>query len=216
MKYFLFVGIFIYLASITQINAFVSQIWRRPKRRELKDEKFLRWVREITGLDIKSIWIFEMDKPLGMMPGVSWWPKMILSSRLYETFNKHEMEYVILHEAGHCLRWHMVKMGGVFLLMLVSGLSLVSLTQSWVVVIVLAVGFALLTVQINRWFEREAEEYAAEHLSDPKFMIEAVAKFRKSYEKPGLYWLIRKYFLGPNITYGEKIAIAEGAMKRRR
>ena len=40
------------------------------------------------------------------MAGLPFWPKIILSEGLYKSFNRDELEWVILHEAGHCVLWH--------------------------------------------------------------------------------------------------------------
>ena len=109
LKYLLFILIFLVITNWFQLVAFLSVPFRKIKTSKLKDKWICKTVKEKTGFKLLAISIFHDKRMYGMMAGLPFWPKMILSEGLYKRLNKDELEWVILHEAGHCVLWHNLK-----------------------------------------------------------------------------------------------------------
>src|SRR3989338_4125174 len=102
-----FILIFLIICNWFQLLRFLSIIIGPKYRTSSVDDKWIKSiVKKKTGLSLLDITIFHDQKMYGMMVGFPFWPKMILSEGLYKSFNKDELEWVILHEAGHCVLWH--------------------------------------------------------------------------------------------------------------
>src|SRR3989337_4184844 len=121
--YITFSLIFLFISNWFQIISFLSVPCRDGSRRsKLKDKWIYETVLKKTGLRLLDITIFHDKKMYGMMAGLPFWPKMILSTGLYESLNKDELEWVILHEAGHCVLWHNLKAFLIELSILICGI----------------------------------------------------------------------------------------------
>ena len=104
LMYIIFSLIFLFISNWFQITSFLSVPFKRGiKTISLKDKWIHETVLKKTGLRLLDITIFHDKKMYGMMAGIPFWPKMILSEGLYKALNKDELEWVILHEAGHCV-----------------------------------------------------------------------------------------------------------------
>lgn len=147
-----------------------------------------KWIKSIvkkkTGLALLNITLFHDKKMYGMMAGLPFWPKMILSKGLYKSFNKDELEWVILHEAGHCVLWHnlqafLIQMGILFF-----GVYIITLFKfSLFLTSLFAVFLSFICVQILRWgIEYFADKFSISRVDSPEGVITAQEKFRKAYK----------------------------------
>lgn len=219
MEYLVFLVTFFYLSNWFQVNTFAKQLFReKGKFKELKDKQIFDDVFRKTGLKLRSIKLFEFETPFGMMPGVPWRADMILSTNLYKTFSKDELEYVIMHEVGHCVLYHVPKLILVFLSFVCVGLYVLSFIDEnrLFYSLISAIILSLLYVQVAGFTEREAENFAASKMDNPEGMISAVREKFSKYYLNVPFFFIKKTLLGHNISYTEKIAIAEKEIERRK
>src|SRR3989344_7621216 len=131
IKYVVFASILFYVPLWSQINLFLSSLGRSKRPVTIvSDKRISKILLEKTNTKLKSIKISESNLPFGMMIGIPFFPQLILSRAVYETFNENEIEYVVLHEAGHYNLGHSVKelvFGVMFFLI---GLFLLNKTSS--------------------------------------------------------------------------------------
>ncbi len=179
----IFLLTFLFISNWFQIISFTSIPFKRGiKTSRLKNNWINKTLLKKTGLKISEINIFHDKKMYGMMAGLPFWPKMVLSEGLYKTLNRDELEWVILHEAGHCVLWHNLKALFVELFFLTIGLAIIYGYQfNFVVSFIIAVSLSLICIQTIRWtIEYKADEYAIERVDNPEAVITAQDKFRNS------------------------------------
>lgn len=220
IEYLVFLITFLYLSNRFQVNTFAKQLFReKGKVKELKDKQIFDNVFKKTGLKLRSIKLFESETPFGMMPGIPWRSDMILSTNLYKTFSKDELEYVVMHEVGHCKMWHTVKFAFIEILFAMLGLNfLYFLPKNDLLIlasILAGVVYAIIFVQVARFFERQAEEFAVSKMDNPEGMISAVEKFKKGYPDTTFFY-IKRFLFGWNIFPEEKIEVAEKEIEKRK
>ena len=154
----------------------------------------------------------------GMMAGLPFWPKMILSEGLYKSFNKDELEWVILHEAGHCVLWHNLQAFFIQIGILFFGIYTVSLFKLPLFLIPLyAIFFSFVCIQILRWgIEYVADRYSISRVAHPKGVITAQDKFRNAYVKNPFHSekSIFRFLLHWNISPTKRIEMAKQRMQK--
>ena len=135
-----------------------------------------------TGLSLLDITIFHDKKMYGMMAGFPFWPKMILSEGLYKSFNRDELEWVILHEAGHCVLWHNLQAFFIQIGILSFGIYTMLLFKlSLFLTLFYGIFLGLVCIQIIRWgIECVADRYSINRVANPKGVISAQGKFRNA------------------------------------
>lgn len=149
----------------------------------------------------------------GMMAGLPFWPKMILSEGIYKNLNKDELEWVVLHEAGHCVLWHNLEAFLIEMMTLGFGIYSISVTKMNIFLIpffTLLLSFAC--IQIIRWIiEYAADSYSINRVDNPKGVITAQEKFRKNPFKNPLSdeKSIFRFLLVWNITPTKRIEMAK-------
>lgn len=185
----------------------------------ITDKKLLEVIYKKTGLHIASIRVSSSPKPWAMMIGLPRHPCMILSQKLYESFNKDEIEYVLLHETGHYILAHSAKLAILYLSYLTIGFIIISNIQLPFVWIGIAVIIGLIQIQMSRIYEYEADNFAVSHMTNPKGMITATRKFEETYKHFDVIRHDEDTFLGRliymGIPYNERVRNAEKEMIRR-
>ena len=146
----------------------------------------------------------------GYMPGIPTKPIMILTQGAVDKLSPQELEWVILHEAGHCLNWHTLKNGLAWIIFLFFGIAIIlNLMLSPFQTIFLAIGLSILWIQFERRSEVEADRYSLEKGADPKAMISFFEKMNK--EQSNIIhrnqWL--GLLLSPHPNFRKRIAMAE-------
>lgn len=180
-----FTVIFLFICNLFQIKTFLSALLHaKQKITIIRDTWISGVIKKKTGIILKRIIIFEDKKPYGMMPGIPLKPEMILSRGLYQKFNKDELEWVILHEVGHCVLWHVVKIGVIQLIFLIIGLSIITtLHISFLFSFIFAFLMSILAIQtIRHLVEYEADKFSIDKVTNPRGVITAQDKLRKSYK----------------------------------
>ncbi len=184
IKFLIFISIFLFVCNYFQIISFLKIfVGPKIKTEPLNDKWINSTVKKKTGLKLITITLFKDKKLYGMMAGLPFWPKMILSEGLYKTLNKEELEWVILHEAGHCILWHNLEAG---LFELVIGIVGIYTIIIWNISLILVPFYALLLsficIQLIRWLiEYVADRFSITRVDNPQGVITAQAKFKKSY-----------------------------------
>lgn len=187
-KYVLFGLVLIYTALWSQTNLFLSSLGQKKSPVTIiQDDDLRNLVRNKTGIDIESIKILESDKPFGMMVGIPTKPQLILSRKLYDTFTPDEMEYVVLHEAGHYKLWHTITEIGAGIVLLSIGTlilkKIMPLQFSLPTAVLIGITCGILLIRLGRLNEYQADSYSLKHMTNPQGMITATNKFRAFYEE---------------------------------
>lgn len=209
-----FAVIFLVISNWFQLLSFSRLvIGPKIKTRSLDDKWIKSVVKKKTGLNLLDITLFEDKRMYGMMAGFPFWPKMILSEELYKKFNKDELEWVILHEAGHCVLWHNLEAFLIEMFILVLGIYLISTTKMNSFLIPFFALFAsFICIQVIRWaIEYMADKYSIDRVDNPKGVISAQDKFRKNYYKNPFNdeKSIFRFLLHWNIYPSKRIEMAE-------
>lgn len=195
----------------------------RPKKRItiIRDRRIRDLVQKKAKLTLKRIIIFESEKLFGMMPGLPFLPEMILSRGIYEKFTWSELEWVILHEAGHCVMWHNAKCAlvqGIILIVGTASIDGIPFFKSTVPVLILTFMLSTLTIRIMRFFEYEADYFSILRVDNPKGVISAQAKLVKSIDPKWLWLYSEQSFLRKllfwNILPSKRISMAHVRLKQ--
>ena len=183
MKKVLFILVFLGLCNWFQIWSFSKLIvGPRIKKYTVNDQWIKNVVAKKANLKLLDITIFEDKNMYGMMAGLPVYPKMIISEGMYKSFNKDELEWVILHEAAHCIFWHNLTIFLIQILTLIIGIFTIKKTNmSFPLAIIFAIFLSLICIQIFRWgFEYQADKYSIEKVDNPKGVITAQDKLMKA------------------------------------
>lgn len=208
-----FALLFLIIVNWFQLISFSNLIvGKKIKTSILRDKWIFGTVQKKTGLKLLDITLFHDNKMYGMMAGFPFWPKMILSTGLYNSFNKDELEWVILHEAGHCVLWHNLQSFLIEMIIVAFGSCLIVTNNINIFLMpILAILFGILCIQIiRRTTEYTADTYSIDRVSNPIGVITAQDKFRNNYKdhffnsEKGLF---RKLFHW-NIAPAQRIAMA--------
>ena len=184
----------------------------------LKDKWINDIVKKKTGLTLLDITLFHDKKMYGMMAGLPFWPKMILSTGLYESLNKDELEWVILHEAGHCVLWHNLQSFFIEMITMALGIYLIQLNKINLFFIPIhAILLGILCIQLIRWItEYVADSYSIKLVDNPKGVITAQDKFRKNYSKNFMSdeKSVFRFLFHWNIYPSQRIEMAKKRLKK--
>ncbi len=183
----LFTLIFLYIPLWVPINLFLSSLGKkRPPISSIENKQLQQLILNKTGVAIKSIKISQSVCPFGMMIGIPSHPQLILSRNLYETFSPKELEYVVLHEAGHYKLGHGIKELIIGLVLFFIGLFIINnfiFLPSMFTAVMLGIVFGVIMIRIGRMHEYQADYFSLKKMTDPTGMISATNKFRGFYGK---------------------------------
>lgn len=189
MNILLFILVYLVICNWFQLHSFLSIIIGPKYKTSSIDDKWIKSiVKKKNGLSLLNITIFHDQKLYGMMVGLPFWPKMILSEGLYKSFNKDELEWVILHKAGHCVLWHNLQALFIQIGILSFGIYTMSLFKLPLLLTSLyAIFLSFVCIQILRWeIEYVADRYSINRVDNPKGVITAQDKLRKANGKKGI------------------------------
>lgn len=204
---------FLIICNWFQFYRFLQLIvGEKVKTRSMDDKWIKSIVQKKTGLSLLDITIFEDRKMYGTMIGLPFWPKMILSEGLYKNLNKDELEWVILHEAGHCVLWHNLEAFLIEMSILFFGIYTISVTKINIFLVpIFSLILGLVCIQIIRWvIEYAADKYSIERVDNPKGVITAQDKFKNNKYKNPLNdeKSILRFLLVWNISPSKRIEMA--------
>lgn len=183
MRYLLFIIVFLYLPLRTQVELFFSSLSRKHSPvKIIIDKDITSLLVKKTKIKVSHIKILQSKLLFGMMVGIPGFPQLVISNKLYETFSKSELEYVVLHEAGHYELWHSIKE-----LFVISALGFIGVFTIFnfqlneIISLLLGLLFGIITIQFAKKSEIEADMYALSKMDNRKAMISATNKFIKAY-----------------------------------
>jgi Zn-dependent protease with chaperone function len=207
MSYVLFANWHVFLTSLTGFGkpqaAFVK----------LEDPTLSTFIKEKTGVEIRDFYLVNSDAVFGGMTGIPTKPIMTISKKMYETFLPSELQYVLLHETGHYVHHHLVKealiqLGVVIVAFMVFRKVKLSRFGSLSLVLASAFFIGILTIQLMRAFEWQADTYALQHLDDPQVMISATKKLQSAWTGPADD-SVQRFLFYRGIPYSQRIQFAE-------
>jgi STE24 endopeptidase len=179
------IELLIQLSSIALVVLFASEVLRRVLHTQRLPDSPLRQRLELlcrrAGLRYRDILLWRTNNAMGNALVMGLIPRMryiLLSDMLLETMNDREIEAVFAHEIGHVKHWHMgwyaVLVVTLILLCFGPGQLLSDRIEQWprpqwlTDDVLSAVGglagigaFLLVFGYLSRWFERQADVYAA-------------------------------------------------------
>lgn len=147
------------------------------------------------------------------MPSIPIKPIIVISSSAREYLIDDELEWLVLHEAGHCVLWHTVKETLVQITVLVIGVVTVSsFNVPLIFVLVYAILLGIIWYQLERFFELQADTFSLNRMSNPEGMITANQKMKSRvkniiYKTPILIKL-----LTPHPTYDQRMKMARAKL----
>jgi len=204
--------IFLFITLGQQLSV-ILKAKTRSEFRVISDDKTMDLIKDKAGVSIKKICIVQSEKPYGLMVGIPARPILILSSNLYETFTKDELEYVFLHEAAHYKYLHSVREVIFSILLIFVGIIVVFALPvqafSFVITVMLGVILGIINVQFAYLSELQADRFAIRNMSNPPALITAIEKFKEAWNGRGS----RSTFLGilfqRGTSYKRRIQMAE-------
>jgi hypothetical protein len=140
----------------------------KTRSEDLNDQKLLDFIKNKSGLSLKKIKLLDTQTTWGMMAGLPFMPYMIISQDAYKSFSKDEMQWLLLHEAGHYALWHNLQLMVMQLSFIAIGVLLLNQFNSPFLALILGILFAALSTRLARNFEYEANYYAISKMDNPK------------------------------------------------
>ncbi len=214
--YVVFALLFLGLSNWIQLRYLLGNLFVHHKLSNTDGKGLLASLNRKTGLNLSIKLIDGRDKAIGfMVSSPPFKPVMIFSEKLYELLNKDEFEWVALHESGHYLMWHNLKMALTQLAVGTLGIALLSLLPSSLLTpALLSVILSILYIQLAKIYEYQADNYSVTNMDNPKGMISGNIKMKKANMTLGgnkilqLVWVIA-------VPYEKRIAMAEKEIDRR-
>jgi len=187
----IYLGAFLFVTMRPQTSSLIKGFFfKRKAKKTLEDKKILDFIFNKTGLKLKKITVIEDDRLLGMMGGGLVKPFMILTTLAVELLNKGEMQWLLLHEAGHNRLHHSLKIALVLFLIFIPGSLFVGIYNNLYLSIFMDIffgaAFGALANQFTRNFEYSANKYALKRMDNPKDAITAAQKIIERYKQKGL------------------------------
>lgn len=209
--------IFLVVCNWFQLFSFLRLlVGPRIKTETVSDKWIKSVVKKKTGLALLDITLFKEKRMYGMMAGLPFWPKMILSEGLYKNFSKDELEWVILHEAGHCVLWHNLEAFLIEMAILALGIySIWKMRIGILLVPLFSLALSFVCIQIIRWaIEYVADRYSINRVENPEGVISAQEKFRKNPFRSPFYkeGSMLRFLLYWNIYPSRRIRMAKKRM----
>lgn len=167
-----YIELLLQLISIGLVVLFAPEVLRRilhtqslpasPLRARLED------LCRRTGLKYRDILLWSTDNNMGNAAVMGVVPQMryiLLSDMLLETMTDQQIEAVFAHEIGHVKHWHMGWYAVLIATLVLIGAEVERMMRSdWVAgmgYVAIIGGFFLVFGYLSRWFERQADVFAA-------------------------------------------------------
>ncbi len=216
MKYLLFTLLFIFLTNWqVVISVFKGSFFSKTKSLTHKNNWLFKVLKQKTGIEFKFRKIIS-DSYNGFMPIYP--PNTIfLSSKIWADFNKDELQWVALHEAGHRVYRHGLRYIPISLGFIAFGILILyyhnNIISNW---IVLAIILTPIYQQIVRQFENQADKYAAINMDNPMGMITANDKFKKVSRSLIYNNDLLRFLFTPHLSWEERKIVAETEIEKRK
>lgn len=186
MAFIFFVLSFFLIVNKHLIKSFFEGFVKgKDKSEDLRDEKILNFIKDKSGLKLQKIKLLDTQTTWGMMAGLPGSPYMIISKDAYENFSKDEMQWLLLHEAGHYVLWHNpIIIFQQFLLLFLGIFVLTQFNYLWLGFL-MGVLLSVVHTQMARAYEYEANYYALSKMDNPKGLKNMYQKAKERWRKKG-------------------------------
>ncbi len=210
----LFVIVFLYITNWNRIRL-VFRTLLNPKTSisNFTDKQFINRVNKKAGLkfDIK---IQESDWIFGYMPSIPIKPVVVISSGARKYLTDDELEWIVLHEAGHCVLWHVVKsiLAG-FVILIFGIVTIYYFKISTLMIPFYVLVLSIFYYQVEREIsEKQADLFSLNRISNPQAMITANQKMKARVTSIFYKNKILTKLLTPHLTYDERIELANSKL----
>jgi Zn-dependent protease with chaperone function len=206
--------VYIFLTNWIRIKAVFGSTIKKPV--SYTNRKFILKYKEKTGIEF-LVRIIKSDTISGAMAGLPCKPLMILSDKVFSELTEDERDWIICHEAGHCVKWHVLQTIviwiGVFLLgILVINHYQYNLFASTLTGIIISILF----YQLERYFcEYQADLYSMEKVDNLNGMIYANQKMRKNTKSLFYKHKLLTFLFTPHISYDTRIKMAQDRLNNK-
>ncbi|OGM30087.1 hypothetical protein A2801_03180 [Candidatus Woesebacteria bacterium RIFCSPHIGHO2_01_FULL_41_10] len=212
MNILLFVIIFLYTTNWVRV-LLLKDLFNRSNNKKLfskfNNEKYLAKVNKKAKLKF-DIRVQESPAIYGYMAGLPIAPFMVVSSGAIKQLSLNELEWIVLHEVGHCVMWHVAKNALGQALFLIGGIVLlVFLKLNIIFIPVYAVLLGIVWYQIERVFELNADKFSLARIDDPRGMITANQKMKAKGKSIFYKNLLLGKLFTPHLSYDERIEMAK-------
>lgn len=217
LEYFLFFIIFGYITNWVRLYSNFLSILKSFKKTKiiLEDQNLIDKYKKKTGLDL-NIYVLDTNKISGaMITSKPFKPRMLVSKGAFKYLDDDERDWLILHEAGHYIYYHVLLDLLLWLYFLSLGLFFIYHFQLTLVsTIFCGIILSIIFYQLERLFEYHADEYALSKVDDREAMAHAnqIMKRRTKtfiYKNP-----ILTILLTPHLTYDYRIKMAKSPNKK--
>ena len=209
MNVIIFLIVFSYIANWGRVKLLIQGIGKEKKVfLPFKNKSFLDKVNKKVRVNFQ---IKVQNSPLiyGYSPSVPLKPLFVVSSGAIRYLKENELEWLVLHEMGHCIMWHLVKEVFVYMILLLLGsFAVYFLHINLYFVLSLSLILGLLWYQIERIFEYQADTFSLERIDDPQGMIEANKKMKARVRSIFYKNVLLTFLFTPHLTYDQRIAMA--------
>lgn len=220
-KHFIFSLILIFTTYWIPITLTLLSLFKEKEPiKVIIDQRFEQLISNKTKVKVSNIKLMKSERLFGMMIGIPTFPQLILSSNLYKEFTPGELEYVILHEAGHYQLQHGLKEVFVLLILLFIGILILKKIKNEKAIffsLILGLVFGIVMIRFGRIHEYQADYFALERMENPEGLISATNKFKESNNSLGKLVknkLIEELFFRSN-PYNNRIRMAREEIEKK-
>ena len=213
MSILVFLIVYIYIANWVQFRDLATRLLQ-PKQHfsPFRDETLIQRLRDVTGLNFE-IKVVDSPRVFGFMPGIPIKPILLVSQGALDRLSSDGLEWLTLHEAGHCLHWHSAIESVMFVAIGSVGMALIGTSHlGWWWAILLSIVLSVMWFQLTRLLELQVDEYALEHMANPQGMIEANEIMEKLVGSPIYKDKILHRLFTPHLTYQQRIDMARAKL----
>ena len=183
----------------------------KQKMKVAQDKWITNLVNKTSEVKLQKFLLVGSRELFGGMSGLPGKPLLSLSKTLYKTFTQKELEYVILHELGHYINIHPLKEVVTYIfLVAISFVLTINLDISLVTLTGLFLG--ILSIQIMKLFEFQADNIAIRNISDINGAISATKKFQSYYGNKRYQGL--RSILSRSIPYRQRLQNFKSHLKQ--
>lgn len=213
MSILIFLLMYIYIAYWVQVRDLAKRLFQLKRHfSTYQNDAFVSRLRDVTSLNF-DIRVVDSPRIFGFMPGVPTKPVMLVSQGALDRLSPDGLEWLMLHEGGHCVLWHSAISAVMFVAIGSVGLALIGTSHlAWWGAILLAVVLSIMGFQLKRLLELQADEYALEHMANPQGMIEANEIMEKLVESPIYKDKYLHRLFTPHLTYQQRIDMAQAKL----
>lgn len=212
LAYVIYIIIFLFIVNRHALNLF-----KKVLKEKSRDPKVLQILSKKLHLSLPYFWIYDTKMFWGMMVGIPGKPQMVLSS-IYKDMNNNELEWLLLHEAGHYKLVHSIRDLLHQLIVICMGIFLIDLVHipfsQYVLAIILGIFFGILSIQTAKLFEYEAEKFAISRMENPQGAIDAANRSKKTWKNADISK--RLFNRWDPSMYDKRIALARKEIEKRK